>query len=413
MGLMGTLEQQGDQVVLSTQDGLTLIMPELPAELRLPMENVYALGTQVGDTYEWRSIDLRAMGGGGGGGGSTGLYGLNLSGTPIPFPTASLTPTPVPGAFASAYPYTVAQGDTLGSIAALFGTTPEELMRVNGMTDPGSLSVGQVLLVPAPDSMAVEGMRGLLNVTIFKTLDGTLETRYTFVDEGGHNYYTLRGNLEGLDEYQNRPILVWGTAEIGQDSIDSLLVVDRFEPVHPQVSFQIVYATTRNDTVEGQPVNLLTLDDGKTYVALFADGTPHGGSLGNDDTRIQAEVLILPDEGFGGYPALRVFGTSSMDQGDGKPFVLELTASEPYFIDESLSGPPEEMPTATIDKIELVYFIVNARYKAADPEAGPAYVQPMWRFTGHYSTGGEFEVLIQALKPEYLSPEIQMLEGPG
>lgn len=44
--------------------------------------------------------------------------------------------------------YTVIRGDTLGSIAARFSTTPQELAAANGISDPNLISVGQVLRIP-------------------------------------------------------------------------------------------------------------------------------------------------------------------------------------------------------------------------------------------------------------------------
>jgi len=46
--------------------------------------------------------------------------------------------------------YTVQEGDFPESIAAQFGITAEELMAANGITDPASLHVGDVLTIPAP-----------------------------------------------------------------------------------------------------------------------------------------------------------------------------------------------------------------------------------------------------------------------
>lgn len=67
--------------------------------------------------------------------------------------------------------------------------------------------------------------------------------------------------------------------------------------------------------------------------------------------------------------------------------------------------------TAAIEQVELVYFALNPRANDADVE--PGYAQPMWRFSGHYSDGSEFEIFVQALRPEFLSPDLHMLEGPG
>ena len=51
---------------------------------------------------------------------------------------------PVPGE------YTVQAGDTPSDIAGRFGITVEALLEANGITDTGSLQVGQVLKIPAP-----------------------------------------------------------------------------------------------------------------------------------------------------------------------------------------------------------------------------------------------------------------------
>jgi hypothetical protein len=67
----------------------------------------------------------------------------------------------------------------------------------------------------------------------------------------------------------------------------------------------------------------------------------------------------------------------------------------------------------TIEKVELVYYITDPRYPARDASSRPAYIQPMWRFYGHYSNGDEFEFLVQALSEQFLSPVIQTVQPPG
>ena len=65
--------------------------------------------------------------------------------TPSPLPTARPTAGPT---IAPTRVYTVRQGDTLGSIAARFGTTVGVLEQLNGISNPRSLRVGQVLRIP-------------------------------------------------------------------------------------------------------------------------------------------------------------------------------------------------------------------------------------------------------------------------
>jgi LysM repeat protein len=68
--------------------------------------------------------------------------------TPEPTPTPTPTPTPEPPPFTE---YEVQPGDTLSSIAQAFGTTIDEIVRINGLESQDVIiDVGQKLLVPTP-----------------------------------------------------------------------------------------------------------------------------------------------------------------------------------------------------------------------------------------------------------------------
>jgi LysM repeat protein len=87
----------------------------------------------------------------------TGTPGISPTpgGTPGASPTPGGTPTPAPSPTPEPSPfeeYTVQQGDSLSTISTQFGTTADELARINSITDPNSLSVGQKLQVPRPTS---------------------------------------------------------------------------------------------------------------------------------------------------------------------------------------------------------------------------------------------------------------------
>lgn len=62
-----------------------------------------------------------------------------------------LVPTPTPAGL-----YVVQQGDTLGGLAEEFGTTVEELLAANGLTDPNAIQVGQSLLIPSLISQTLD-----------------------------------------------------------------------------------------------------------------------------------------------------------------------------------------------------------------------------------------------------------------
>jgi len=77
-----------------------------------------------------------------------------FGGAQLPTPTVSTppppadTPTPAPTSTPVFIVYTVKSGDTFGLIAEEFGVSIDELMQLNGYTDPSSLGVGESLQIP-------------------------------------------------------------------------------------------------------------------------------------------------------------------------------------------------------------------------------------------------------------------------
>ncbi len=349
----GIIEGDGDTVTLKTNDGLTFTLPDAPADLPLPMENVSITGISIEDVFEWQTIYNGSMGGGGGGGGGLGFFKLNLSGKPIPLPTLAPTPTPEP-----------------------LDTTP------------------------------IEGLRGIVTVTIFEKEDGTRRMEYYLAvnspDHLGTGYYYLLGDaLQGLENYHNRPVDVWGTPAQRADG-QFAINVDRYEIPYPDLQFQLMTGTEKLVTLEGQPATLFTAEDGTQYVQLFPDGLTGSSLIGAETDQVIVEVLAIPNETFGGYPAVRLFGGSlAVDPVSGQPFEYTLFAAEPNTIPE-MTQQSDYIPT--IEKVELAYYTPDQRYAGSELATEPPYLQPVWRFYGHYSNGDEFEFLMQALKDEYLLP---------
>jgi|SRR5688572_2893067 len=67
----------------------------------------------------------------------------------LPYPGMELpTATPIPPNFRGTIEYTVQAGDSIGGIAARFNSTVDAILEENGITNPNSLLIGQVILVP-------------------------------------------------------------------------------------------------------------------------------------------------------------------------------------------------------------------------------------------------------------------------
>ena len=418
-GLQGTIQREGDQATITTLDGLKPILPDVPRDLPLPMENAFVIGVTRGDVFDWKSIDNRAnQGGGGGGGGGSGFYKLNLTGTPVPLPTPQDVISQGTGE------YIVQAGDTLNKIAYDHGITAEELVQANDGLTETTIFVGQTLVIPGAQTeqsligQQIEGQRGIFMVNIFRKPDGSQRTEYSFISSlaNQYSYLLLEGAaLKELEQYHNRPVDIWGTIE-STDSFGAITVkVDRYAVPYPDLTFQIIQGTQATIDIQGQSVVVITNAEGKTYVQFTASGDPDSyGVIGVAGDQVLVEALVVPDETFGGYPVLRIFGGSmAVNPKNGQPREMQITADKPYVIDEPQTSTDTTPPTATIEKVELTYYVKDPRYGIANTDTEPTFIQPVWRFYGHYSSGDEFEIIIQALKDEFLLPEIETIEPPG
>jgi hypothetical protein len=72
-------------------------------------------------------------------------------------------------------------------------------------------------------------------------------------------------------------------------------------------------------------------------------------------------------------------------------------------------------PNLTITEVELAYYVSNPYYQVNDPnyDQRSPYIQPVWHFHGQYDDGSEFDILIQALKQEFLLQELVPGLSPG
>jgi LysM repeat protein len=316
--------------------------------------------------------------------------------------------------------YVVHEGDTLIAIAQNFGTTVDDLMRANGLPNE-AIMIGQRLLVPPsaanspqPVIEKIEDMRGYLTVTIHNQVGGVSAKEYTLEvaqNTGGVTLYSLDGSMLGeLDPYNGLPILVSGTLDP-----TGKLTMESYKIPYPDLHFQILKGTQKAQQLGGQDVIVFTTEDGNSYVEFLAtNNQPTGTFTGHVGEVIQQEVLIIPDETFAGMPVAHIY-QSAIIQENGTQ--LEVQANRIHVFNDG-SEPGSEafkQPSLTINKIELVYFVSNPYYQVNDPNYDQRSndIQPVWHFHGRYDDGTEFDMLIQALKEEFLLPELVPNAGMG
>ena len=345
----GVIRRQGDRAYLQAAEG-EYLLAELPASVT-EGEKVAVRGVVLEQpelTLDWSSITTAVgFGGGGGGGGGLAFGELNLSGTPIAMPTPA--PTAMP-----------------------------------------PVQVGE----------RIEKERGHPFVTLHVYPDGSLiqETSIFFLasdDLPDGLFVFLEGSsLAGIENYMQLPVYVWGTIT-GEKNKIPVLTVERYEPVYPGLRIQSWVGTEEIVEAEGTYVILFTTQEGEKYVLNSSIDVEPDEKVGPAGALVIIEGVQEPDKMFGGYPAINDHGRSMADKITNLS-QYPLYSATPVVIQEAnLPGVPG---VATIKKIELVYY---------GPEANDApgiipYVQPVWRFAGSYSDGRQFEIIVQALRDEYL-----------
>lgn len=432
VSIFGGLRREGDQVIVNDQNGganteYILVDPpaDLPAEVSFPESQVTINGAVVDGKLYWSIIDYFAdtsnMGGGGGGGGGQGFYQLNLSGTPIPFPSAAaVTPGTdyTPAELASFIRHTVKDGDTLASIASTYNVSVSELNRVNNLSDENMIAVGWVLIIPGVAGPThLEGEEGTMHVQIFEKPDGRLREAYTFISKQDQTYYEVKGeNLGQLQEAANRPIRIWGSISYDEMGLP-FLTFERYESLYPELQFEVLKGTQQNTQIDGMDVILFTTG-GTTYIQVNSSGGYPDYSSYDGVAEVNLEVLRVPGETLAGYPALRVFNSGpAVNNATGEELLLPRVTQDLVVIPDPYGNADTYVfPDVIIDHVELIYLTNHPSYPVSeDPNAPPdqGYMQPVWHFEGHYSNGDFLEITIQALQQQYLSPDLGPQDTPG
>ena len=417
VNITGSAHRDGDRIIFTNEDGsntqFTLVDPpeDMPMDTKTSESYLSITGASVGDQLYWAYIqfiaDASQMGGGGGGGG-LGFYQLNLSGTAVPFPTRVTGKQYSAAELAGFATYTVQAGDTLSSIAVKYNINLADLMTANTITDPSVIGVGwQIRLPGIPGPTRVDGTEGIVVAQIYQKPDGRERTIYTFAEKASGQYYELLGdNLDALLAVAKRPLKLWGTISHNNTGL-SFITVEKFEELYPDLKFQVFEGTQKTMPVQdGQQLILLTAN-GVTYAQMEIGGAFPDSNRFDGSPDVYVEGLLIPNETYQGYPVLRVLNASPVvNPANGEKLTYNSMVGtlekmpDPYGNSDSYAP-----PDIVIDKVELEYYALSG--------GTTTYLQPAWHFQGHNSNGDVLDFLIQALKPEYLSPELAPHEPPG
>ena len=260
---------------------------------------------------------------------------------------------------------------------------------------------------PLQDGERVTGLQGDLQATEHRYSDGsrTLDVMlYVPPSERNPDYLeaTLSGEaIAGIEQFNNLPVNVWGTARVQPDGQISIQV-ERWEPAYPGLKIEEFAGTMEPQILEGREV--WVINTGAETLVLASTMNYAGDRIGEPGAVIEIEGYRLPDKTFGGLPIIRE--TSAGIPPDGV-----ITSAGPYIYEhdpsELINAPGAAQGKATIEQIDLVYMTASTDRcnpaDSTDPEKAPwLYVQPVWRFRGHLDDGSPFEIQIQALADKYL-----------
>ena len=353
--------QQGDSS-LHMNDGQVLALPDLPDSIP-DGSPALVRGVKVdegGLAIDWTTIQVGEPGGGGGGGEVETFAPLDLNpkaqagGEPsLAGPTATPLPTDIPP-----NPLPARLDGEAGTITTIIYA---------GQDGPGSTEF--FILVPTSPALP----------------DGL--------------YARLSGaGLEALAGLNRLPVKVWG--EVRQEADGAVTVaVERWEEAYPGLALQAWLGTMEPATLEGQEAVLFTDQDGQQYALFSPIGLPETIVTGQSGDSLIVEGFVDPDKAFSGHPVLFYFSASPSG---GRQNLDGYTLDSAAPIELQGRPQPSTPAQATVESIELVYHVADNRGLPPGDIAQPAYAQPVWRFTGHYDDGREFEILVQALDNAYL-----------
>jgi len=269
------------------------------------------------------------------------------------------------------------------------------------------LTQGPIHAPPTPPSpgQRLEGASGRPYVLIHMYSDGSTRAEVWFyLDPAAEGQETatilLEGvGLAGIERYHNLPLRIWGSyGELQRGQL--VFHLENYEPVYSQLQIQAWIGRFEPVTLENRPALLFTTLEGEKLAldaASVADLTEDLDLSPGDP--VVLEGFVLPDRSLGGFPVIQ---RTSLHFSQGIEDLSEYTvlSGKPVVIQET--GTAGAAQKAFIQNIELAYWTENPRELDLSGAAPLPYAQPVWRFSGVFEDGAEFDIIIQALAAEFL-----------
>lgn len=253
----------------------------------------------------------------------------------------------------------------------------------------------------------LEGATGIPQVIVHSYSDGSSQVEVQFrldVEAGQSTAPVARLDgvgVQGIEAYHNLPVRLWGRLADAQ-SVPPLVNVERFDPLYPELSIEAWLGLIETVNLDGQEVWLFTTPEDEQYVIKSSISAAQAERLpGPPGTPLIVEGFQTPGHMFSGYPVIHDLQWSSgVGRNDLEDYILQ--SVQPRVVQEP--GAAGARRTALIETIELVYLTPAVLGERSSFNAETDLAQPVWRFRGRFADGAYFEIFVQALSPDYLSP---------
>ncbi len=301
--------------------------------------------------------------------------------------------------------------------------------QVVGSVSSGVVS-GPVLAPPKPPlqpGQRVESLTGILYAGIREGNDGSrrLDVRLLLPSckepalSCGWSAVLTGAGMTGIEQYSRLHVRVWGRYAIEGDQ--PMVEVERYEKAFPDEHIQAWLGRFEITSLEGRKVLVFKSREGNQYVwdeslAEMPEDIPEDKRSEYEQQRAvywadlasEQQYLVegvVEPKTFGGYPVFRRL-SSKTDKMIRQ--MTDLKDYQPRTGPAVVPPPPSLLPgKAFVEQVELVYYaaqIIDIPYPGGKAVRDPSVyiVQPVWRFAGHTEDGATFEVLVQAVRDEYL-----------